>query len=291
MRAVIYCRVSTRGQLENRSLPTQRRACEQYCSSRGWTVDRVFMEEGESAKTADRAELQKLLAYCEENRKRIDHVLVHSISRLSRDVGDHHTIRAVLRRWGIQLHSATEPIDDTPEGRFMDNVLASVSQYDNDVRARRTREGMRAAVREGRWPFPPPIGYRPGPRKEGPALVHDAERAPFIRDGFNLLATGRYSARDVLKKLTERGLRTRRGKPVSMQTWTSAIRNPAVPSAPTSRRTRTILPPRPLPTLGHPMPSGTSVSGPIRYSLFIFSIAGPPCPVTITLAAGTATHV
>src|SRR5207249_445439 len=53
-KAVIYCRVSTKEQTQNLSLPTQRRACEQYCDRHGLEVVRVFVEEGESAKTTER---------------------------------------------------------------------------------------------------------------------------------------------------------------------------------------------------------------------------------------------
>jgi hypothetical protein len=59
--AVIYTRVSTKGQTENLSLPTQLKACEEYCDRQGLDVIVRFREEGESAKTADRTELQQLL--------------------------------------------------------------------------------------------------------------------------------------------------------------------------------------------------------------------------------------
>ena len=59
--AVIYVRVSTKEQTENLSLPTQLRACEEYCRREGYEVVERFKEEGESAKTTDRTELQNLL--------------------------------------------------------------------------------------------------------------------------------------------------------------------------------------------------------------------------------------
>lgn len=55
--AVIYVRVSTQEQTENLSLPTQLRACEEYCRREGYEVLERFKEEGESAKTTDRTEL------------------------------------------------------------------------------------------------------------------------------------------------------------------------------------------------------------------------------------------
>jgi site-specific DNA recombinase len=57
-RAIIYCRVSTKEQVANLSLPVQQRACLDYCERQGISIARVFVEEGESAKTVDRPELQ-----------------------------------------------------------------------------------------------------------------------------------------------------------------------------------------------------------------------------------------
>ena len=56
--AVIYIRVSTKEQTEDLSLPTQLRACEEYCRREGFEIVQRFKEEGESAKTADRTELR-----------------------------------------------------------------------------------------------------------------------------------------------------------------------------------------------------------------------------------------
>ena len=52
--AVIYVRVSAKEQTENLSLPTQLRACEEYCRRQGYEILERFHEEGESAKTTDR---------------------------------------------------------------------------------------------------------------------------------------------------------------------------------------------------------------------------------------------
>jgi DNA invertase Pin-like site-specific DNA recombinase len=62
--AVISVRVSTKEQTENLSLPTQLRACEDYCRRHGYEILERFHEEGESAKTTDRSQLQALLKYC-----------------------------------------------------------------------------------------------------------------------------------------------------------------------------------------------------------------------------------
>ena len=97
MRAVIYCRVSTKEQVDNLSLGTQERVCSEYCQRSGMSVERVFTEEGESAKTTDRPELKQLLEYCRVNHRRLDYLVVYAISRLTRKVEDHVFIKAIWR--------------------------------------------------------------------------------------------------------------------------------------------------------------------------------------------------
>jgi site-specific DNA recombinase len=81
-RAVIYCRVSTKDQVQNLSLPTQHKSCAEFCERNGYDVAEVFVEKGESAKTADRTELKKLLGFCSKNKGRIGAVVVYFVESL-----------------------------------------------------------------------------------------------------------------------------------------------------------------------------------------------------------------
>ena len=68
MNAVIYCRVSSRDQVEGTSLESQERSCREYATKHNLTISRVFIEEGESAKFADRTQLLELLSYCKDKK-------------------------------------------------------------------------------------------------------------------------------------------------------------------------------------------------------------------------------
>ena len=226
LKAVIYCRVSTKEQVHNLSLATQESQCRTYCGQQGFPVDRVFVEQGESAKTTNRPEFQKLLLYCREHRKQIGFVVVHSLSRFSRHVTDHHQIRALLMSFGIRLRSVTELIDETAAGKLMESMFAAVAEYDNQTKAERTVIGMRAAAEQGRWPFPPPVGYRVVSTSSQSHMEPDPERAPLIQMAFELFASGDHERIQVLRKVTASGLRTRNGKTVSPQTFSKILTNP-----------------------------------------------------------------
>jgi DNA invertase Pin-like site-specific DNA recombinase len=223
--AVIYVRVSTKEQTENLSLPTQLKAYEEYCERQGFHVLARFREEGESAKTADRTELQKLLQFCRKNNGTVQFVVVFNLTRFAREKYDHFALRAHLKSLGISLRSATESIDDTSTGKLMEGVLAAFAQFDNDVRSERTPGGMKAALELGRWTFLAPLGYLNAPRSTGRSLVPDPERVSLVRRAFQDFATGRFTKHEVRKNLNALGLTTRRGKPVPSQTFDAMLRN------------------------------------------------------------------
>jgi site-specific DNA recombinase len=190
-RAVLYCRVSTVEQTQNLSLPTQEKACREYAAREGYDVADVFVDRGESAKTTDRPEFQRMLATCRKQRGQIHAVIVYALTRFSRNNADHHAIAALLRGQGIALRSVTEPIDDSPAGRFMEGILASMAQFDNDLRRDRTKVGMRAAVERGRWVWPAPIGYRTGIKGRGePSRRWPTAIAPSRRCGASCAPQG-----------------------------------------------------------------------------------------------------
>ena len=224
--AVIYVRVSTKEQTENLSLPTQLRACEEYCRRHGYEILERFHEEGESAKTTERTQLQALLKYCRTRKGKVHFVVVYNLTRFAREKYDHFALRAHLQSLGISLRSATEPIDDTSTGKLMEGVLAAFAQFDNDVRSGRTRAGMRAALELGRWTFPAPLGYLNAPKWSKASLVYDPERGPLVRRAFEDLATGHYTKQEVIARATEAGLRSRKGLRLSPQSFGQMMRNP-----------------------------------------------------------------
>lgn len=223
--AVIYVRVSTKEQTENLSLPTQLRACEEYCRRQGYEILERFHEEGESAKTTNRSQLQNLLTFCRLNKGRVHFVIVFNLTRFARDKYDHFALRSHLQSLGISLRSATEPIDDTSTGKLMEGVLAAFAQFDNDVRSDRTRAGMKAALDLGRWVFLAPIGYLNAPRAVGKSLIADPERAPLVRRAFEEYATGRFTKEQLLKQARAWGLTNRRNRPLTSQAIGMLLRN------------------------------------------------------------------
>src|ERR1700728_3382923 len=101
MNAVIYCRVSSKEQVDGTSLESQQLACREYADRNQLTVACVFIERGESAKFADRPQLLEMLAFCAKRENGVEQLLVWKVDRLARNVGDHFNIKAGLMKQGI----------------------------------------------------------------------------------------------------------------------------------------------------------------------------------------------
>jgi site-specific DNA recombinase len=123
-KAIVYTRVSDARQIDNTSLMGQQDVCRQWCSRNNLEVDRVFIERGESAKSADRTQFQAMFEFLAVVGKgSISHVIVYKFDRFSRNVEDGAEYRLKLRKLGIDLRSATEATDDSPAGKFLTTML------------------------------------------------------------------------------------------------------------------------------------------------------------------------
>lgn len=224
-KAVIYCRVSTKEQVEEgNSLATQEKYCRDYALKHNFEVSAVFIEEGESAKTADRTELQKLLLFCSKKQNHITAIIIYKIDRLSRNTDDYSQIRLLLKRYGVEIKSTSELFEDNPAGRFMENIIANVAQFDNDVRTERSVGGMKTAVREGRYVWMAPVGYK-NCIVNGRSTITPDERAPLVKLAFQLMADRKYSVEKILEILWSKGLRTNTGKPLTRSSFYKMITN------------------------------------------------------------------
>jgi len=219
-RAVIYVRVSSDRQAESGySLDAQVEACRRFVAEQGWTCVGEYVDAGESAKTADRPNFQNMLAQLDADRG-IGFVVVHKIDRFARNLDDHVAIRARFKKWGVRLVSATEGFEDTPTGRMLEGIVASIAGWYSENLGVEVKKGMYQKLRSGGWPTFAPIGYKnvriDGSRKAESKLVVDEETAPLIRQAFHLYATGEWSLRKLHAEMTRRGLRTPKGKPFSV---------------------------------------------------------------------------
>ena len=206
------------------SLSMQERYCREYAEREHIEILECFVEEGESAKTADRTEFQKALNSCANKKRPIDYFIVHKVDRFARNQGDHAITQTFLKRYGTKLRSVTEPINETPVGKAMEGMLSVFAEFDNNVRASRSKSGMEERAKQGIWVWQAPLGYKR--IVKGGNLVHDESLASYIKLAFDEYSKGTYSYQALSNFLEDRGFRTRNDKKPCMQLMEKIIHNP-----------------------------------------------------------------
>lgn len=152
-----YARVSTQDQNLERQLDNLTAAgCE-----------RIFNEKMTGTKSS-RPELQTMLLTLRKG----DTLIVDSFSRLSRSTKDLLAMVEKLTEIGVHLVSLKENLDTTTAtGKMMLTMLSALSQFERDLIAERTRDGLKAARSRGRCGGRPRVGTDKG-RKQALAMYH-----------------------------------------------------------------------------------------------------------------------
>lgn len=210
--AIAYTRVSSRRQVDDgNSLDTQKQILTEYARRNNIKINKWFVEEGESAKTADRTMLKKMLEYSIKHKGENSLLLIYKVNRLARNSMDFYTLKETFAKCGLRVFSVNEHFEDTPIGRAMEGVTSIFAQLDNEQRAEVCKDGMVNAVREGRWCWPAPMGYvngRDRDYKRNLVLDPRDKYVDILRSSWYLIATGssETEARNIVNaKLKEAG--------------------------------------------------------------------------------------
>ncbi|MGB7929581.1 MAG: recombinase family protein, partial [Terriglobales bacterium] len=226
--AILYLRGSTLEQADPLNLKNQEDGCRRLAHQRGIVVAEVILGRGESGRKADRPSFVRLLSYCKAHRNRIGYVIVESLSRFARNVADQSAAIAKLQENEITLLSVAEPnVDNTAAGRMAAGVHGVFNQYFSDALSEKMKERSAASVRAGRWPWAAPIGFLNDLKQNNGANIKpDPTTAQLVREAFELFATGGFTKIQVLKIITDKGLRTKRGQKLTAQTFGAMLRKP-----------------------------------------------------------------
>ena len=109
------------------------------------TCDRIYQEK-RSGRTADRSEFQSCMNYLREG----DTLIITRLDRLARSVVHLAQLGKRFNEEGIDLLVLDQSIDtSTSSGRLMFNMLASIAEFESDLRTERQAEGIAKAKENG----------------------------------------------------------------------------------------------------------------------------------------------
>ena len=130
-----YRRVSSEGQnLDRQHLPD---------------IEKVF-EEKVSGSTRDRPALSEMIAYVRDG----DHVVVHSIDRLARDLRDLQSIVEELNAKGVVVEFINERLvfsnkADDPMSRLQLHMMGAFAEFERSIIKKRQADGIAKAKERG----------------------------------------------------------------------------------------------------------------------------------------------
>jgi len=214
-RAIIYVRVSTKAQAERDgnpegySLPTQRTACRLRAEQLGAIVVDEYIDKDTGTRVDKRPAMLALIERVTEKRD-VDYVIVHQLSRFARNRLDDASITDSLEMAGAVLISCMEGIDQTTPGRMLQGMLAVVNEYQSRNQSDDIKRKTLQKVKDGGTPALAPIGYLnvqgDGGDKNKRWVEVDPVRAGHIKWAFEAYASGIYSLHELTDALGERGL-------------------------------------------------------------------------------------
>lgn len=215
MKAVIYCRVSSKEQEETGySLPAQEKLLIEYAQRRSLTILKEFSVAESASGAKQRKVFEEMIEFMKK--KDIPVLLCEKVDRLTRNLKEavvaNDWIEADEKR---QIHFVKQNLvihkNAKSDEKFrwdIEIVLAKkfISNLSEEV-----KKGQKEKIAQGWLPTKPPLGYKTIGDKGHKIHVVDEEKAPLLRKMFELYASGNYSLKAVNQLLYKEGLRTVNG--------------------------------------------------------------------------------
>ena len=208
MRYIIYARKSTESEERQvLSIESQISELREFAAKEKLEIVASLCE-AQTAKEPGRMKFAEMLSFLESGKA--DGILSWNPDRLARNSIDGGQIIYLLDTGKIKdLKFPTHWFENTPQGKFMLNIAFGQSKYYVDNLSENIKRGHRAKLRKGIWPSFAPLGYTNNHKTRDVDL--DVEKAPLVRKGFELYATGKYTLKQIAKALKDLGLRSYKG--------------------------------------------------------------------------------
>lgn len=148
-------------------------------------------------------------------------VIVYKLDRFARDRYDAATYKRQLKKNGVSLVSATEPLSGQPQDIIIESMLEGFAEYYSVELSQKIQRGIDESVRKRKFlggPVPFGLLARNG------ELIPDPNTAPAVKTIFEMLDTEKTLA-EVTAWLNHNGYRTKSGKLFGKSSLNKIIHN------------------------------------------------------------------
>lgn len=128
-------------------------------------------------------------------------VIFDDLKRFARDRDFHFRLRDAFRQRSAEVECLNFNFEDTPEGEFIETIMAAQGQLERKQNARQVSQKMKARMENGYWVHSAPVGYKFRPVKgRGKMLFPDEPCASIVCEAFEGFASGRFATQAEVKR-------------------------------------------------------------------------------------------
>ena len=205
--AVAYARYSSAGQRDV-SIEQQLADIRAFAAREGYTIVHEYADHARSGfkDVSARAAFQSMIAAAEKGS--YDTIIAWKVDRFGRNREDSAIYKGKLRRFGVRVLYAMEPIPEGSAGVLLEGMLEATAEWYSRQLSENVTRGMTDNAHRCLYNGTRILGYTRGP--DGRYAIQP-EEAAIVRNIFDLYRSG-FSAARICRQLNDQGLRTSHGK-------------------------------------------------------------------------------
>ena len=187
----------------------------------GFTIINEYCDRAISGKTDNRPSFQRLIKDSEKGQ--FEAVIMYTLDRFARNRYDSAIYKAKLKKNGVRVFYAKQPMPDTPEGIILESVLEGYAEYYSENLSRNIKRGMKEnalqCIATGGAGLA--LGYTVG---EDRKYQIDPVGAKIVQEIFQMYADG-MSATQIINYCNEKGYKTSRGNTFNKNSLRTLLKN------------------------------------------------------------------
>ena len=119
-------------------------------------------------------------------------------------VPENRKLRRAFEQRGAKVECLNFKFEDTPEGKFIETIIAAQGALEREQNGRQVRQKMEERLKKGYWPFSAPVGYRYcNTREHGRLLTRDEPIASVVQEALEGFATGRFTSQAEVQRFLQ----------------------------------------------------------------------------------------
>ncbi|NQV93360.1 recombinase family protein [Candidatus Kaiserbacteria bacterium] len=226
----MYARVSTSHQEEEQTIENQMNAMKEYIEGKGYTVVRVYKDEGWSGDSLIRPALDRLRQDAKD--KIWEGVLIYDPDRLARRYSYQELVSDELREAGIEVMYVTVSAPKNNEDKILHGVRGLFAEYERAKITERFRLGKLRKIKNGHILVSEPLygySYVPKNDKQHGYYEINEQEASVVRQIFSWVADEKMTLRGIVRRLQKENIKPRKSKRGvwSTSTLSTMLRNEA----------------------------------------------------------------